>query len=289
MSKELERAVDGCTIATQGNILSDVICGQMLNTRISVCEVCETDSMDNESGVVQNKEDIIKFIQDHRDVSVLVFTDGSVYGGPVGCGACAAVLFPLSDSANWLTLTSPVGKRVNSVCCEIEEIILGMEVATTYFSQCSSRKPTEYVYVFCDCLEAIEIIVNKLESHKYPNIVKKVLCIEKQLQDMSVFVKLVRITGHSGVFGNDIADQEARDAAQNIMRGKVSASEVLSVNGAYKIAKDILQKSWQRNGTKNLLDAIPTICFLLCVKKLHFPEVVMLVYHTVGCYSMIPF
>jgi len=61
----------------------------MLNTRISVCEVREIDSVDNESGVIQNKEDIMKFIQDHRDVSVLVFTDGSVYGGPVGCGACA--------------------------------------------------------------------------------------------------------------------------------------------------------------------------------------------------------
>jgi len=45
---------------------------------------------------------------------------------------------------------------------------------------------------------------------------------------MSVFVKFVRITGHSGVFGNDIADQEARDAAQNIMRGKISASEVFT-------------------------------------------------------------
>ena len=89
-----------------------------------------------------------------------------------------AVLFPLSDSANWLTLTTPVGMWVNSVCCEIEGIILGMEVATTYLSQCSSRNPTEYVYVFCDCLEAVETIVNKLESHKYPNIAKKLLCIE---------------------------------------------------------------------------------------------------------------
>ena len=173
--------------------------------------------------------------------------------------------------ANWLTLTSPVGKRVNSVYCEIEGIILGMEVATTYFSQCSSRKPTEYVYVFCDCLEAIEIIVNKLESHKYPNIVQ-ILCVEKQLQDMSVFVKLVRITGHSGVFGNDIADQEARDAAQNIMRGKVSASEVLSVNDAYKIAKDILQKSWQRKWNEEstgryTYDLLPAVC-----KKVTFPR-----------------
>jgi len=38
---------------------------------------------------------------------------------------------------------------------------------------------------------------------------------------------LLKITGHSGIFGNDIADQEAREAAKNIMRGKVTASEVL--------------------------------------------------------------
>ena len=103
-------------------------------------------------------------------------------------------------------------------------------------------------------------------------------------------VTLVHTTQPVEIFGNFSTPFDTlaiRDAAQNVMRGKVSASEVLSVNDAYKIAKDILQKSWQRKW--NLLDAIPTICFLLCVKKLHFPEVVMLVYHTVGCYSMIPF
>jgi len=47
-----------------------------------------------------------------------------------------------------------------------------MEVATSYLSQCSIKKPTECVYVFCDCLEAIETIVNKLESYKYPNIAR---------------------------------------------------------------------------------------------------------------------
>jgi len=101
MSKELQRAIDGCIIATRGYVLSDVIHGQMLNTRISVCEVIEIASVDCESGVVRHKENITKFIQDLQGVSVLVFTDGSVHGGPVGCGACATVLFPLSDTENW--------------------------------------------------------------------------------------------------------------------------------------------------------------------------------------------
>ena len=66
---------------------------------------------------------------------------------------------------------------------------------------------------------------------------------------MSAFVKLVGITGHSGIFTNDIADhwdKKARKAAQNITRGKISASDLLSVTDGYIIAKEILQKSWQR-------------------------------------------
>jgi len=96
----------------------------MLNNLISVCEVLEIDSVDCESGVVQHKEDITKFMQNLQGVSVLVFTDGSVYGGPVGCGACATVLFPLYDTANRQISSSPVGKRVNSVCCEVAELYL---------------------------------------------------------------------------------------------------------------------------------------------------------------------
>jgi len=140
-----------------------------------------------------------------------------------------------------------------------------MEVATTYLSQCSVRKPTECVYVFCDCSEAIKSIVCKFESSKDPIIIKKLLCIEKQLHEMSVFVKLVKITGHSGIFGNDIADQEAHEAAQNIMRGKVTASEVLSVHDGYTIAKDILKKSWQRKWNEDstgryTYDLLPAVC-----------------------------
>jgi len=79
MSKELERAIDGCTITTRGNVFPDVIHCQMLNTRISVCEVRLSDSVDGESGGVQHKENITKFIQDLQGVSVLVFTDGYYY------------------------------------------------------------------------------------------------------------------------------------------------------------------------------------------------------------------
>ena len=72
------------------------------------------------------------------------------------------------------------------------------------------------------------------------------MCIEKKLQDISVVVKLVQINGHTGVIGNDIANREAREVAQNVLRGKVSASEVILISDGYRIATEILKKSWQR-------------------------------------------
>ena len=35
------------------------------------------------------------FVESTKGKSVMVFTDGSVYDGSVGCGACAAVLVPI--------------------------------------------------------------------------------------------------------------------------------------------------------------------------------------------------
>jgi len=65
MSKELDRSIQGCTIAPQGNVLSDVIHGQTLCTCISVCEVCRSDHGNCVSGVVQHNHNINKFIQEH--------------------------------------------------------------------------------------------------------------------------------------------------------------------------------------------------------------------------------
>ena len=42
----------------------------------------------------------------------MVFTDGAVYKGPLGCGACAAVLIPLLGDEEQYTISKAVGKKV---------------------------------------------------------------------------------------------------------------------------------------------------------------------------------
>jgi len=54
----------------------------------------------------KDHEEVLKFIQNHQGSSVLVFTDGAVYKGLVGYGACAAMLLPLSDYGKEYTIQS---------------------------------------------------------------------------------------------------------------------------------------------------------------------------------------
>ena len=48
-------------------------------------------------------------MEQHSESSVLIFTDGSVCNGPVGSGACAAVVFPIGANEEIFTITSAVG------------------------------------------------------------------------------------------------------------------------------------------------------------------------------------
>ena len=56
--------------------------------------------------------------------SVMIFSDGSACGGSVSCGACAAVLFPVSQTDPVQVDTFAVGSRVGSLECEIQGVIL---------------------------------------------------------------------------------------------------------------------------------------------------------------------
>ena len=69
------------------------------------------------------------FVDRYQGNSVFVFTDGSVYGGLVGCGACAAVINPLNNAELQITAAEAVGTKVDSTTCELYGIVLGLQIA----------------------------------------------------------------------------------------------------------------------------------------------------------------
>ena len=152
MSKKLVRAFDGCMLQTRYTInvfnteitdnhvnmfFFDLLCHRNVSSRIST-------EMKKDFDTIQ------KFIHQQQGQSVLVYTDGSVFNGSAGCGACAAVLYPLSVEDDIQCTSKAVGMKVASVTCEIEGIILGMAISLQCFRLCSSRKSMEYLYILCD-------------------------------------------------------------------------------------------------------------------------------------------
>jgi len=69
----------------------------------------------------------------------MVFLDGSVYDGSVGCGARSAVLIPQSMMP-LITDSKAVGKKTDSVSCELEGILLGLKLILDYFNNASCRR-----------------------------------------------------------------------------------------------------------------------------------------------------
>ena len=85
----------------------------------------------------------------------MVFTDGSVYNGAVGCTACSAVLVPLLDYHKRCD-TKTVSKRVASLTRELEGIIFGLELSIEYFKFSKNRKPRETVYILMTVLRKLK-------------------------------------------------------------------------------------------------------------------------------------
>jgi len=72
---------------------------------------------------------------DKKEKEIVIFTDGSVFSGPVGCGACAAAFPEVNDKNGFRVEVKSIGKRVSSERCEIEGIVLGIQMAIQLYTE----------------------------------------------------------------------------------------------------------------------------------------------------------
>ena len=80
--------------------------------------------------------------------------------------------------------------------------------------------------------------MDKFDYSIPPHTLRKNIELRLLLTTTSITVKLVKIPGHVGIEGNITADQYAKDTANRLSRGEITAPTVLSVQSA--------RKSWQR-------------------------------------------
>jgi len=115
-----------------------------------------------------------------------------------------------------------------------------------YLKSCQSGLDSGRIFVFCDCDFAIDAVDTKLESVRYPDIFKRLTEVQAQLKAIDKFVSLVYIPGHSGITGNDLADENARKLANSIASGNIDATDNITVSDVYTLATGIVMRSWQR-------------------------------------------
>jgi len=112
---------------------------------------------------MRQQQTVKKFMKQHSESSVLIFTDGSVCNGPVGSGACAVVVFPIGANEQIFTMTSAVGTKVNSLVCEINGIILALEMGIKCIHNCKNKKLSR-VYMFSVIVSVLLIQLSAIQN-----------------------------------------------------------------------------------------------------------------------------
>ena len=153
------------------------------------------------------------------------------------------VLVPLVAEDDKYSGSKAVGKNVAALTCELEGILLGLELAVRYFESSQYRKHTENVYILCDCSSAIDVTVNRLYTATCLELFTRLAHFEGVLSDVNVNIVLSWIPGHQGILFNQTADCLAKETAREIYTGNVSAMCFVTYNDSVKIAADIARKS----------------------------------------------
>ena len=146
------RSLEGCSLSREVNV-SDVI---MIKPATVVQQMVVSSGSFGFSNWSQSErqrpiDEVNVFVECNKGKSVMGYTDGSVYDGSVGCGARAAVLVPIHGDEDKYQDSKTVGQKVTSVVCELESILLGLELSVNYFRFCKYTQQRESVYIFCDC------------------------------------------------------------------------------------------------------------------------------------------
>ena len=125
---------------------------------------------------------------------VMVYTDGSVYGGAAGCGACSAFLHPTSSISREAShQTRAVGRMVCIDECEIDGIIFGIDMSIDYIRNLPVDVCNATAYILCDSLSPIEEIDNT-DVYIPPHLFKRLKASCHVLATSGIHIKLINIS-----------------------------------------------------------------------------------------------
>jgi len=146
--------------------------------------------------------------------------------------------------------------------CKIEGVILVLEMSVEYFVVLFLIPPIEN---FLSSVTAV-LLLTSFNCLIYIAIqifctVHSVLC---HFHELEVSVNLVKIPGHLGIIGNDIADSKAKETAYMLLSGNISVPQNITFSNACKISANIavslLQRKWNESNTgRYTYELIPNV------------------------------
>ena len=142
--------------------------------------------------------------------------------------------------------------------------------------------------VACQILVVSLFVIEASEYWRKPEWLKKLMALQEELLGINVSVHLAWIPGHSGICANETADQLAKQMAQDIVRGRITAPSHISIQSALRLSSEIAYNSWQqKNGSVIALVFTQNSFFHKFVPKSHFRTIVIPACPTAECCSTI--
>jgi len=106
----------------------------------------------------------------------------------------------------------------------------------------------------------VKVLRTLTDIKRFPEIHAEVSCLQHSVEESGLIVKLIKITGHSGIPGNEYVDCKAKSLGKNISSGKTDAPSVMTISDARKVSTDIAMKSnlGSTNGMKTVKEDVLT-------------------------------
>ena len=190
-----------------------------------------TDNLGNANNRSKAQSDRAKYIANEylnqiNINSLICFTDGSALGNPGPCGAGAVIYVHSVSNAPFL-LKRPISSKSVSYHGELAATDFALEYCQPYST---SHPNINKIIILSDCQSAITTVSSYQYPSNFTNILCKIYDRIKQLSSKSIDLEMLWIAAHTGITGNELADQcakEDRSKAQS-NRAKYIANEYLN-------------------------------------------------------------
>ena len=136
--------------------------------------------------------------------SVVTFTDGSCSGNTGPCGS-GAIIFHKEEE---IELKIAVSNRGSILLAEI----IAIKIVLDYFIN-SKNQELHNITIFSDSQSALGILALNWKSENYFQSINEIKSQINYLKEQGVVVSFNWTPGHASIKGNEIADQFAKEAA----------------------------------------------------------------------------